>query len=157
MKTFTCIVETPKDSVQKYDFDEKNKWFKLNKIMPAGMVFPFDFGFITATRGEDGDPLDVIMISEIKSFPGCVMDCRIVGAITAHQTEDGETFRNDRYIGIPEVSQMFAEIKSIHDLPDTILEQIEQFFINYNELADKKFKPLKRIDVKQALKLLNKN
>src|SRR6188472_452805 len=135
MKTFTCIVETPKDSVQKYDFDEKNKWFKLNKIMPAGMVFPFDFGFITATRGEDGDPLDVIMISEIKSFPGCVMDCRIVGAITAHQTEDGDIFLNDRYIGIPEVSQMFSEFFFSSRRRHTILEQIEQFFINYNELA----------------------
>lgn len=125
--------------------------------MPAAMVFPFDFGFIAETKGEDGDPLDVVIISEIKSFPGCVMDCRIIGALTAKQTENGKTVRNDRYIGIPEVSQMFAETKSINDLPDTILEQIEHFFMNYNELANKKFKPLKRIDVKQAYKLLNKN
>ena len=65
MQTLTAIVETPKGSAQKYDYDPKNKWFKLKKIMPAGMVFPFDFGFIPDTKGEDGDPLDIIIISEL--------------------------------------------------------------------------------------------
>jgi inorganic pyrophosphatase len=154
MQTLTAIVETPKGSAQKYDYDPKNKWFKLKKIMPAGMVFPFDFGFIPRTKGQDGDPLDIILISELHSFPGCVMDCRIIGAITAKQTEKRKTVRNDRFLAIPEVSQLFAEVKSIEDLPPEIVEQIETFFINYNELADKKFNPLKRISAKKALKLI---
>ena len=108
MKTITAIVETPRGSAQKYDYDPKNKWFELSKIMPAGMVFPFDFGFIPNTKGEDGDPLDIIIISELKSFPGCVMKCRIIGAITAEQTEKGETVRNDRFLAVPEVSQIFS-------------------------------------------------
>src|SRR3954462_11587170 len=112
MKTLTAIVETPKGSAQKYTYEPEHKWLKLKKIMPAGMVFPFDFGFIPDTKGEDGDPLDIIIISELKSFPGCVMDCRVIGAITAEQTEEGNTVRNDRFLAIPEISQLFAKVKS---------------------------------------------
>ena len=154
MQTITVVVETPKGSAQKYDYDEKNKWFQLKKILPAGMVFPFDFGFIPGTKGEDGDPLDIIVISELKSFPGCVMECRVIGAIVAEQTEKGKTVRNDRFLAIPEVSQLFANIKSIKDLPEDIVEEIEKFFMNYNELANKKFKPLERMDASKALKLI---
>ncbi len=155
MKTITAIVETPKGSAQKYDYDQKNKWFKLRKIMPAGMVFPFDFGFIPNTKGEDGDPLDIIIISELKSFPGCAMDCRIIGGIVAKQTEkDKRVVRNDRFLAIPEASQMFAEVKSINDLPKDIIKQLEDFFINYNDEAGKKFKPLKNIDAKEAYKII---
>ena len=154
MQTLIAIVETPKGSAQKYTYEPDKKWFKLSKIMPAGMVFPFDFGFIPDTKGEDGDPLDIIIISELKSFPGCVMDCRIIGGITAKQTEKGNTVRNDRFLAIPEISQMFTNVKSIEDLPKDIIKQIETFFINYNDLSDKKFKPLKRIDAKQAFKMI---
>src|SRR6478735_7885677 len=154
MQTITAVVETPKGSAQKYDFDPEKNWFKLKKIMPAGMVFPFDFGFIPDTKGEDGDPLDIIIISEFQSFPGCVMDCRVIGAITAQQTEKGKTVRNDRFIAIPEASLLFANMKTLADLPSGIIEQLEKFFINYNELAEKKFKPLKRLDAKKALKLI---
>jgi inorganic pyrophosphatase len=154
MQTITVVVETPKGSTQKYDFDPEKKWFKLKKIMPAGMVFPFDFGFIPDTKGEDGDPLDIIVISEFRSFPGCVMDCRVIGAITAQQTEKGKTVRNDRFIAIPEESLLFANINSLADLAPDVIEQLEKFFMNYNELAEKKFKPMERLDAKSALKLI---
>lgn len=151
----TAIVETPKGSAQKYDYEPDTKCFKLKKILPAGMVFPFDFGFIPATKGEDGNPLDIIIISEVKSFPGCCMDCRIVGGIKAEQTErDEERMRNDRFIGIPVVSQLFATIKDIDDLPKDILTQMEHFFKNYNEQAGKQFNPLERINANEALKLI---
>jgi inorganic pyrophosphatase len=154
MQTITAIVETPKGSAQKYDYDKKNKWFKLKKVLPSGMMFPFDFGFIPNTKGQDGDPLDIVIISELKSFPGCVMDCRIIGCITAEQTEKGKTVRNDRFLAIPEASQIFAEVKSIKDLPGDVITQLENFFINYNKEEDKKFKPLRHLDAKQAYKLI---
>src|ERR1051325_6834357 len=99
--SITAIVETPRGSAQKYDYDKKKKWFKLKKMMPAGMVFPFDFGFIPGTKGGDGDPLDVVIISELKSFPGCCMDCNVIGGFKATQTENGKTVRNDRFFVIP--------------------------------------------------------
>jgi inorganic pyrophosphatase len=157
MKTVTAIVETPKGSAQKYDYDKKNKWFELKKIMPAGMVFPFDFGFIPATKGEDGDPLDIIIISELKSFPGCAMECRIIGGILAEQTEKKKTVRNDRFLAIPVASQIFADVKSIEDLPKDVIDQLQSFFINYNEEAGKKFKPIKNVNAKDAYKLIKSN
>jgi inorganic pyrophosphatase len=155
MQFITAIVETPKGSAQKYDWNEELRLFKLAKILPAGLQFPFDFGFIPGTRGEDGDPLDVIIISEVKSFTGCCMDCRIIGAITAHQTEkDGKIVRNDRFLAVPEVSQLFKNVQSFTDLPEDILNQLEAFFKNYNEQAGKEFQPLNRISAAEALALI---
>ncbi len=156
MQPIIAIVETPKGSSQKYDWDEDLRLFKLNKILPAGLVFPFDFGFIPGTKGGDGDPLDIIIISEVKSFTGCCMDCRIIGAITANQTErDGKTVRNDRFLAVPEVSQLFKDVNSIADLPKDIIDQLEAFFKNYNEQAGKIFNPLGQVDAADAYKLIS--
>ncbi|SFP62159.1 inorganic diphosphatase [Parafilimonas terrae] len=157
METITAIVETPKGSNAKYNYDEQHNGFKLKKLLPAGMVFPFDFGFIPSTRGGDGDPLDVIILSEIKSFPGCIMDCRLIGAITASQSAKGKTVRNDRLLAVPLASQLFETIRSINNLPKDIITQLESFFINYNKLEGKTFKPLKHIGAQQALKLIKTN
>ena len=154
MNALTVIIETPGGSAQKYDYDKKLKCFKWHKVLPAGMVFPFDFGFIPDTKGEDGDPLDVIAISELKSFTGCAMDCRIIGAIKALQTErNGGQVRNDRFLGIPVESEMFRDINSIKELPENILKQIEDFFKNYNEASGKKFEVLERVDNVEAYRL----
>jgi inorganic pyrophosphatase len=73
-------------------------------------------------KGGGGDLLDVIVTCEVNSFTSCVMDCRIIGCITAEQTEEGKTFRNDRFIAIPQASQMFATIKELKALPKKMLE-----------------------------------
>ncbi|QJD96850.1 inorganic diphosphatase [Mucilaginibacter robiniae] len=153
MKIVNVIVESPKGSGHKYDYEPETKCFKLMKVLPAGLVFPFDFGFIPGTKGEDGDPLDMIIISEINSFPGCCMDCRIIGSIKAQQTErNGKTMRNDRFLGVPEVSQLFKDVKDLEHLPEGIISQIEYFFQNYNEQAGKKFEVLERLDAEAASK-----
>src|SRR5437763_314027 len=128
MKPVTVIVESPKGNAQKYNYEPEMNCFKLAKLLPAGLVFPYDFGFIINTKGEDGDPLDVIIISEVKTFPGCCMDCRIIGAITANQTErDGKTERNDRFLAVPEVSEVFKDITDYSQLPEGPIVQIENF------------------------------
>ena len=125
MDPISVIIETPKGSAFKYTYEPEKHLFKLSKVLPAGMTFPFDFGLIPDTKGEDGDPLDIIVIAEFESFAGCMMDCRIIGGIKAEQTEkDGKTLRNDRFIGIPAVSALFAEINSTEDLPKKIIDQL---------------------------------
>src|SRR6201994_792078 len=139
-KPITVMIESPKGFGQKFDFDEKENRFRLNKILPAGLVFPFDFGMIPHTKGQDGDPLDIIIIDEYGTFPGCLIDCRIIGAFQVEQTErDGKQMRNDRLVGIPNVSQLFSEINNLAELPDAVLNQLEHFFKNYNEQAGKAF------------------
>lgn len=155
MKPITVIIETPKGSAEKFDYEPEFKAFKLSKVMPAGMVFLYDFGFIPNTKGEDGDPLDVLVLSEFKTFPGCMMDCRLLGAIVANQTEkDGETVRNDRFIAVPSVSHQYDGVRSIEDLPQKLLEEIEHFFKAYNEISGKVFESLKRLHAKDAYALI---
>ena len=155
IKIVAVIVETPKGSTHKYDYDPSFQRFKLNKVLPAGLSFPFDFGFIPDTKGEDRDPLDVIIISEITAIQGSVVDCRIIGAIRAEQTErDGSVMENDRFLGVPEVSQLFSNVKTINDLPGEVIGQLENFFRNYNEQAGKKFSVKGRLSAAQAGRLL---
>ena len=150
------MTECPKGSNHKLDYDPQTNRFKLSKILPAGLSFPFDFGSIPGTKGEDGDPLDIIIISETTSFPGCLIDCRIVGGIQALQTErDGKTVRNDRFIGIPQVSQLYAEVDELEQLSENILNQLEAFFKNYNKQAGKQFEVLARLDAAAAYRLIN--
>jgi inorganic pyrophosphatase len=154
------IIETPKGSAEKYDYDPDLHLFKLKKILPAGMVFPYDFGFIPGTKGEDGDPLDIIVISEFHSFPGCVIKVKIIGGIKAEQSEKkgaDKMIRNDRFIGVPKVAKMFSDLDTVKDLPDQVLQELEQFFINYNKMEEKKFKVLSIMDAKEAFKIIESN
>lgn len=154
-ETVTALVECPKGFNQKFDFDAKEQRFRLSKILPAGLVFPFDFGMIPGTKGEDGDPLDIIIVSENGTFPGCLVDCRLIGALQAEQTErDGQTMRNDRFIGVLVVSQLFSAVSTLDELPEAILNQLEAFFRNYNEQAGKVFNVTARLSAVQAASLL---
>src|SRR6185295_2604536 len=90
------IVDTPRGSGNKFKYDEEYQLFKLGGVLPAGAVFPFDFGFIPGTRGEDGDALDVLMLIDEPTFVGCLVAVRLIGVIEAEQIEQGETIRNDR-------------------------------------------------------------
>ena len=148
------IVETPKGSTVKYKFVEKSNNFKLLKALPTGMVFPFDFGFIPGTKGEDGDPLDVLLVSEFSTFPGCVIDCRIVGCVVAEQRKEDRMIRNDRFIGIPTQSRVYEGIITITDIPPRIIKEIEQFFVNYLGLEGKRLNILDHFNEQQALELI---
>lgn len=120
------------------------------------MMFPFDFGFIPDSKGEDGDPLDALVISEFRSFPGIMIECRLIGAIAAEQGTSKKMVRNDRYFFIPELSKQFAAIKDMDDLPQKEIDEIESFFVQYNKMEGKEFKILEVLNTKKALRLLEK-
>jgi inorganic pyrophosphatase len=152
------VIETPKGSAEKYDYVPDTPFFKMKKILPSGMVFPYDFGFIPNTKGEDGDPLDVIVISEFNSFPGVIIKCRIIGALTAEQSEkekSNKMIRNDRYLAVPKCSNIFENVKELKDLPKKITDQLVEFFVEYNRLEGKKFKALGKVDPKEAWQLIS--
>jgi inorganic pyrophosphatase len=151
------IIDTPKGSRNKYSWDEKLQLFELSGVLPAGAVFPYDFGFIPKTRGGDGDPLDVLVLMDEPAFTGCLVRSRLLGVIEAEQTEKGETERNDRLIAVASKSRLHADLKSITDLNPKLLDEIEHFFISYNEAKGKKFKPLGRYGPERARKLVNRS
>lgn len=150
--TVDIIIETPKGCRNKYAYDEEVKRFRLKKILPAGAVFPFDFGFIPDTKGEDGDPLDVLVIMDEPAYPGCIVECKIIGALKAKQTErDGRVEENDRLIAVSIVSTTYSEVRSLNDINKNILDEIEHFFISYNHQAGKKFETDGWANAKEAM------
>src|SRR5437660_7184650 len=95
------IIDTPGGSRNKYKFDDASGLFKLSRVLPAGLHFPCDFGYIPGTQGEDGDALDVAVLNDAASFVGCLMNVRLIGLIRASQTEKGRNIQNDRMLGVP--------------------------------------------------------
>src|SRR2546423_1472095 len=128
------VIETPRGSRNKYKYNSENKTFELKKILPAGTAFPLDFGFIPGTKGDDGDPLDVLVLMDVPAFPGCVIQCRILGVIEAEQKDKEEgKVRNDRIIAVASESLNYSDLKSIKDLNENLLDELIHFFKYYNE------------------------
>jgi inorganic pyrophosphatase len=134
------VIETPKGSRNKYAFDEEARVFTLKKVLPSGMAFPYDFGFIPSTKAEDGDPMDVLVLMDEPAFPGCVLKCRPVGVIEGEQGKKGEKERNDRIIAIAQSNHRWRRVKHIDELGQHFIKELEQFFVNYHELTGKKYK-----------------
>ncbi len=153
----TVVIETPKGHRNKFKYDEEKKAFKLNGILPVGSSFPYDFGFIPSTKAPDGDPMDVLLLMDEPAFTGCLIDARLVGVIEAEQTEDGKTTRNDRLIAVATHSKDYSELRSLRDVNPHLIEEIEHFFVSYNETRGKKFKPLGVYGPKRAMKLLEQS
>jgi inorganic pyrophosphatase len=97
--TCRAIIETPKGSRNKFDYDPQSNLFVLAGLLPEGMMFPFDFGFIPSTKGEDGDPVDIMVLMDAPTHVGCLIEVRIIGIIDAEQTEKGQTEKNSRILG----------------------------------------------------------
>src|SRR2546423_3385818 len=120
-KELNVIIETPKGSRNKFNYDDKLNLFKLGGVLPSGAVFPFDFGFVPSTVGGDGDPLDVLVLMDEPAFTGCLVAVRLIGVIEAEQTEKGETERNDRLIGVAAKARDHKGVRSLGQLNDHLV------------------------------------
>ena len=155
--SINVIIETPRGSQNKYAYDPEMRVFKLKKTLPMGTVFPFDFGFIPNTRAEDGDPLDVLIIMEEPTFPGCLIECRLMAVLEATQQENGKSaIRNDRMVAVSNASVLYRNITAITELNRNMAKEIENFFIDYNKHEGKKFKPVKWKDASKAFSMVKK-
>jgi len=148
------VIETPKGSPNKFAFEPRFGTFVLKGVLPAGAVFPFDFGFVPSTRAEDGDPVDVLVLMDAPAFPGCVVPSRLVGVIEAEQTEGGKTERNDRLLAVAANSAAHRSIRELRDLGPDLVAQIEHFFVSYNEMKGKRFQVKGKAGKKRALTLV---
>jgi inorganic pyrophosphatase len=136
------VIETPRGSRNKYSFDPEQRVMRLKSLLPAGMVFPFDFGFVPSTRGGDGDPLDVLVLMEEPAFPACALLVRPLGAMLIEQTVRGKKERNDRVVAVADSSQVFANLETINDLPRPLRAEVEEFFHQYHRLQGKESQTL---------------
>lgn len=149
------IIETTKGSRNKLDYEPGMNAFELAGVLPEGSVFPYDFGFIPSTRGEDGDPLDVLVLLDESVPTGCLISARLIGVIKANQSEkDGEVMRNDRLLAVATRAHTHSHIKHLKDLRPQMTEEIEHFFISYNQTKGKRFEPLERKGPEEALEIV---
>ena len=137
--TCRAVIETPKGRRAKYDFDPGSGAFLLAALLPEGMSFPLDFGFIPSTVGEDGDPLDVLVLFDERCAVGAVIGVRLIGVIEAEQTEGGKTMRNDRLLAVALVSRLYADVRRPEDLGEEYLRNLNAFWTQYNALKGKRF------------------
>ena len=153
---FQVIIETPKGFRNKYSYDPEQGIFVLRKVLPEGMVFPHDFGFLPRTLAPDGDPIDVLLLMDVPAFPGCLVPSRLIGVMEGEQLDGKKKVRNDRLIAVAELSHAYQNLKTLRDLPDPFLAELEAFFVNYHNLEGKKYKLLGCKDTKTALDLIKK-
>ena len=150
------IVETPKGSRNKFSFDPEQEIFALKKVLPAGMVFPYDFGFLPKTLADDGDPIDVLLLMDEPAFPGVLVPSRLIGVIEGEQVDGKKRIRNDRLVAIAEANHMYQNVRKLSDLPKQFLRELEDFFVNYHRLEGKKYKLLGYKEIAVAERLIKK-
>jgi inorganic pyrophosphatase len=157
-KAATCraVVETPKGRRGKLDYDPKSGLFRLHSLLPDGMSFPLDFGFIPSTLADDGDPLDVMVLADEASFPGTLLDVRVIGVIEAEEDEHGETERNDRLIAAATVSHLYANLKTVVELDRAFTDNLIAFWTNKDRLEGKVFRCLGVKGPEAAVALIKK-
>jgi len=148
------VIETPKGSRNKFAFDPDHHIFELKKVLPAGMTFPYDFGFVPSTMADDGDPIDVLVLMDEPAFPGCMLSCRPVGVIEGEQKGKKRKERNDRIIAVERDAHSFADIRTIDDLGKQFCRELEEFFVNYHKLTGKEYCVLGMRGPDQARKLV---
>jgi inorganic pyrophosphatase len=141
-RTCRAVVECPRGGRVKYAYDPKAQAFELKRILPDGMAFPLDFGFVPSTRAQDGDPLDILIFNDEPAAVGALLTARLIAVIEAEQTEAGETFRNDRILAVAAVSHLFERLKGPGDLPERFAKNLTQFWVNYGALRGATFKVL---------------
>lgn len=148
------IIETPKSSRNKYAFDPDQEIFALTKVLPAGMAFPYDFGFLPRTIAGDGDPIDVLVLMDEPAFPGCLLRARLIGVIEGQQIDGSKKIRNDRLLAVAEASHRYSNIRRVKDLPKHFVRELETFFVNYHKLEGKRYELLACKGEGTALRLI---
>ncbi|MDQ0177844.1 inorganic diphosphatase [Bacillus chungangensis] len=133
-KVVEAFIEIPTGSQNKYEFDEERKVFKLDRVLFSPMFYPAEYGFIENTLALDGDALDILVLVSNPTFPGCIIDTRVIGFL--NMIDSGE--EDAKLIGVPVEDPRFDEIKTLEDLPQHRLKEIAHFFERYKDLQGKK-------------------
>ncbi len=127
------FVEVPKDSQNKYEYDEDLGIIVLDRALHSSVHYPTDYGFVPRTRGADGEPLDAMVMVDESTFPGCLVEARIIGMLTI---QFGSGRPEQKLLGVPVREPRFAEHEDVSDVPGHLLREIEHFFEVFKDLED---------------------
>lgn len=129
-----AVVEIPKGSVNKYEYDTKLHVFRLDRTLFSPVHYPGDYGFIPSTLGSDGDPLDVLVLVEAASFPGCLIEVRPIGLL--HMRDQGK--KDEKILAVAESDPLYREVSDYSQVFEHTVREIENFFSIYKSLEGKK-------------------
>jgi inorganic pyrophosphatase len=131
--TIDGVIEIPKGSKAKYEIDKPTGLLRLDRVIFAAFVYPINYGFIPQTLGDDGDPLDILVLSQVSIQPLCLVNCRIIGYM---EMIDGGK-RDEKIIAVPLDDPSVEHLKEIHDLPLDVRMELQHFFTQYKVLRHK--------------------
>ncbi|MCL6637249.1 MAG: inorganic diphosphatase [Alicyclobacillus sp.] len=128
-----AFIEIPRGSQNKYEFDKEAGVFKLDRVLFSPMHYPTEYGYIRNTLAEDGDPLDVMVLATYPTFPGCVIETRVIGVLLMADDKG----QDEKLLGVAVTDPRFAHVQSLEDVPPHILKEIAHFFQVYKDLEGK--------------------
>ena len=134
LMTFDVLIEIPKGSRNKYEYDFQLKKIRYDRMIFSSMMYPADYGFVPKTLALDGDPLDVLVLVTEPTFPGCVMEVKPIGVF--HMTD--EKGPDEKIICVPVSDPNASKINDLSDLNPHLIQEIEHFFQVYKDLEKKK-------------------
>lgn len=138
--TLRVVVESPRGSTLKLEYDPQLRNSSVARSLPLGMAYPFDWGFIPGTVAEDGDPLDALAIHPNASYPGVILPCLVLGMVELDQRIKGKSEKNNRVIATPAWHEALKEVEEARDLPASVRRQLEQFFVSIAQFTGKKIR-----------------
>ena len=151
MRIVEARIEIPMGSQNKYEIDHKTGKIKLDRVLYSAAFYPVEYGFVEDTLSEDGDPLDILVMTSSPTFPGCYIDARIIGGIDMIDTGDKDTKILAVNIGDPR----YDHIRTMDDVPPHFMRELENFFSTYKALQHKKTEVLGFFGEEEAVRQLD--
>jgi len=149
-ETFNAIIEIPKGTKNKYEYDEKLKLIKLDRVLHSPLYYPVDYGFIPQTRADDGDMGDVLVLTDSPVFSGCLLEVRAVGLLKMRD----ESGLDNKVLAVPVSNPNFKDIRTLENVGEHMLKEIVHFFEQYKVLEGKMVKVEGWADKNEALQML---
>ncbi|MGB3330386.1 MAG: inorganic diphosphatase [Thermomicrobiales bacterium] len=147
-RTVLAFIETPKGSRNKYEFDKERGALRLDRVLFSSIHYPADYGFIPDTHWDDGDPLDILVLMNEPSFPGCLIDARPVCGLDMADEKGGDF----KVVAVPTHDPRFNNVQDIGDLAGHLLKEISNFFETYKILEEKETQILGWHDIDETLR-----
>jgi inorganic pyrophosphatase len=147
---YNVVVETPRGNRIKFAYDTETGLFRAKKLLAMGFAFPFPFGFFPSTKAPDGDPLDVLLVTNADLPTGSLVRCRLLGGIAMEELREGNSQRNDRLLAVPLLLHQDRPPYALSDIPSAELKDIEDFLVAYQAADGKEAKVVGRLDKTEA-------
>ena len=131
--TVNAIVEIPMGGTAKYEMDKETGLIRLDRVLYSAFYYPANYGFIAQTYGDDNDPLDILVLSQIAVVPLCIVEAKVIGVMRMMDSGEGD----DKIIAVAAKDMSVNYINEITDLPKHFFQELRQFFEQYKKLENK--------------------